>query len=161
MRSHRTAAPLVLLLSTLALALAACTGVPAPDASSPPLAAATTSPPADAGGEMLPDPDAPHACGQVSALEGIRFRSEWEHGQGLIDDAAYASRVAALEDSWTYMVAGLTDISPSIDDAKKAVTEGGVGRDNAEFEFAMEEIARACDEAGSLIGVSALPGQGG
>ncbi|MGW9630538.1 hypothetical protein ACWGST_07515 [Agromyces sp. NPDC055520] len=158
MRSPRTTAPLLLAPLLLALALSACTASPASGiATTPP----TTAPPADAAGDMLPDPDAPHACGQVSALEGIRYRSDWQHDQGLIDDIAYASRVAALEDSWTYMVAGLTDISPSINDAKKAVAEGGISRENDAFQLAVGEIALACDEAGSLVSISALPGQGG
>ncbi|WP_344999536.1 hypothetical protein [Agromyces bauzanensis] len=97
----------------------------------------------------------------MSALEGVRYRSDWEHEQGLIDDVEYASRVAAVEDGWRYMVLGATDVSPAIKDAQRAVSSGGIGYENTEFQRAVGDVGLACDEAGSLIAVSALPGQGG
>jgi len=151
---------LVITLTTLALALAACTTSPAERTPSNEAAPATTAPPAEAA--SLPvDPDDRHVCGQVSALQGILYRSDWEHDQGLIDETEYASRVAAVEDGWKYLAIGGTDIRPAIKDAQRALTAGGVGYDNTEFRGAMEKVARACDAAGSLIAIGALPGQGG
>ncbi|AWB95286.1 hypothetical protein DCE93_06115 [Agromyces badenianii] len=153
-------APLVITLSVLALALSACTSNPGASAPTSKSAPATTQPPADSE-LMLPDADAPHLCGQVSALEGIRYRSDWEHDQGLIDDVEYSSRVAAIEDGWRYMVVGGTDVSPAIKDAQQALASGGIGYENTQFQRAVGDVAGACDEAGSLVSVSALPGQGG
>lgn len=151
---------MVITLSALVFALTACTTSPG---ASPPTgrsAPATTQPPADTG-LMPPDADARHLCGQVSALEGIRYRSDWEHDQALIDDVEYASRVAAIEDGWTYMVIGSTDVSPAIKDAQRALSSGGIGYENAEFQRAVGDVALACDAADSIVSVSALPGQGG
>lgn len=153
-------APLVITLTVLALALTACTASPGASAPTGTSAPETTQPPVDVG--LMPtDADERHLCGQVSALEGIRFRSDWEHGQELIDDVEYASRVVAIEDGWTYMVIGRTDVSPAIKDAQRALTSGGLGYENTEFQRAVGDVALACDAAGSQIAVSALPGQGG
>lgn len=153
-------AALVITLTALVLALTACTANPGANAPTGNSAPETTQPPADAGW-MPPDADERHLCGQVSALEGIRYRSDWEHGQGLIDDVEYASRVAAIEDGWTYMVVEGTDVSPAIKDAQHAISSGGIGYENTEFQRAVGDVALACDAAGSLVSVSALPGQGG
>ncbi|WP_157372708.1 hypothetical protein [Agromyces sp. Root81] len=142
----------------VALAVTACTSNPAASA---PTGDSTPEPTQPAAELMPPDADARHLCGQVSALEGIRFRSDWEHGQGLIDDVEYASRVAAVEDAWTYMVQGQTDVSAAINDAQRALSDGGIGYENTAFQRAVGDVAGACDEAGSLVSVSALPGQGG
>src|SRR5215218_10602973 len=99
MRPSRTTTPLPITLAVLALVLTACTSSPGAGAPTGTSAAETPAPPTD-GALMPPDADARHLCGQVSALEGIRYRSEWEHDQGLIDDVGYASRVAAIEDGW-------------------------------------------------------------
>lgn len=154
-------APLAITLTVLVLALTACTASPGASAPTGKPAPETTRPPADA--EMMPlDADERHLCGQVSALEGIRYRSDWEHNQGLIDDVEYASRAAAIEDGWKYMVIGGTDVSPAINDAQRALgSDGGIGYENTEFQRAVGDVAIACDEAGSLVSVSALPGQGG
>lgn len=152
-------AALVTTLTMLALALTACAA--SPGASAPrDTPAAETTPPAGAE-SMPPDADERHLCGQVSALEGIRYRSDWERDQGLIDDVEYASRVAALEDGWKTMVIGGTEVSPAIKAAQRALSSGGIGYANTEFQRAVGDVAAACDDAGSLISVSALPGQGG
>lgn len=153
-------AALVITLTVLALGLTACTANPGASAPTGKSAPETTRPPADAG-LMPPDADARHLCGQVSALEGIRYRSDWEHDQGLIDDAEYASRAAAIEDGWNYMVIGRTDVSPAIKAAQRALSSGGIGHENTEFQRAVGDVALACDTAGSQMAVSALPGQGG
>lgn len=159
MNHARERAALVTTLSVLVLAVTACTASPA--ATAPTVSDPETTESPVAAEQMPADADERHLCGQVSALEGIRFRSGWEHDQGLIDDVEYASRVAAIEDSWTYMVVGGTDVSPSIKDAQHALSAGGIGYENTEFQRAVGEVALACDEAGSLVSVSALPGQGG
>ncbi|MFF2274106.1 hypothetical protein ACFVTX_17660 [Agromyces sp. NPDC058136] len=159
MRHANERAALAIVLTVLALALTACTASPGASAPGGTQAAETTSP---AGAEsMPPGADDRHLCGQVSALEGIRYRSGWEHDQGLIDDVEYASRVAAIEDGWKTMVVGGTEVSPAIKDAQRALSSGGTGYANTEFQRAVGEVATACDDAGSLISVSALPGQGG
>ena len=160
MRLSRATTPLTITLAVLALALTACTASPGVGAPTAEPAPESTAPSAD-GALMPPDQDARHLCGQVSALEGIRYRSDWEHDQGLIDDVAYASRVAAIEDGWKYMVIGSTDVSPAIRDAQHALSSGGIGYENTEFQRAVGDVAGACDTAGSLVSVSALPGQGG
>lgn len=160
MRLSRATTSLTITQAVLALALTACTAGPGVGAPAAELDPESTAPSAD-GALMPPDHDARHLCGQVSALEGIRFRSDWEHDQGLIDDAAYASRVAALEDGWTDMVIGTTEVSEDIKSAQQALGSGGIGYDNTEFQSAVGEVANACDAAGSLVSVSALPGQGG
>ena len=160
MRPSRTTTPLSITLAVLALVLTACASSPGAGAPTGTPAAETPAPPTD-GALMPPDADAPHLCGQVSTLEGIRYRSDWEHEQGLIDDVGYASRVAAIEDGWKYMVIGRTDVSAAIKDAQRALASGGIGYENTEFQRAVGEVAIACDEAGSLVSVSALPGQGG
>jgi hypothetical protein len=153
-------AALAITLTMLAVALTACTASPGARVPTGKSAPATTQPPADA--ELMPpDADDRHLCGQVSALEGIRYRSDWEHDQGLIDDVEYASRVAAVEDGWKYMVTGGTDVSPAIKVAQRALSSGGLGYENTEFQRAVGDVAIACDEADSLVSVSALPGQGG
>ncbi|GAA1528388.1 hypothetical protein BJ978_001423 [Agromyces terreus] len=151
----------VLVCGTL---LSGCSGWTDADAATPPGAAVDTNAGTQPSGDavpMMPEADEAHLCGQVSALEGIRYRSDWEHAQGLIDNAAYASRVAAVEDGWKYMVLGSTDVSPAIKDAQQAVASGGIGYENTDFQRAVGDVAGACDAAGSLVSVSALPGQGG
>lgn len=148
-------------LTVLALSMTACAASPVNAESSSTSAPETTAaPPADAA-SMPVDPDERHECGQVSALRGIQFRSDWEHGQGLLDDVEYASRVAAIEDGWRYLTVGGTDVTPSIKAAQRALATGGIGYDNVDFQRAMDEVALACDAAGSLISIGALPGQGG
>lgn len=150
---------LAITLLVLVPTLTACAG---PAATEPTGESVTESkqPPTDAA-PMPPDADERHLCGQVSALEGIRYRSDWEHEQGLIDDVAYASRVAAIEDGWKYMVLGRTDVSPAIKEAQRTLSSGGIGYENTDFQRAVSDVGLACDEAGSLIAISALPGQGG
>ncbi|MGI9821952.1 hypothetical protein [Agromyces sp. Marseille-Q5079] len=159
MNPSRITPPIVAMVAALALTLTGCAASPA--ASSPTEAPAVeTTPPADAA--PMFDADAPHLCGQVSALEGIRDRSGWEHEQGLIDDAAYASRVAALEDGWRLMIVSTrVEVSPAIEYAQRAIAEGGLSYENEELAIALGKVAEACNAAGSLITVSALPGQGG
>jgi len=123
--------------------------------------AAPQTTPAVADAELPPEADAANLCGQASALEGIRYRSEWEHGQGAIDDAALASRVAALHDAWTYLVAGDTDVTPAVKYVQRVVAEGGLAASAGEYQTAMSKLAEACDSSGSMIVISALPGQGG
>lgn len=155
-----TTAPLAITLTALVVTVSACTASPGHSTSH-----ATSIPeatPAPAKAALMPaDPDARHECGQVSALRGIQYRSDWEHSEGLIDDDAYASRVAAIEDGWRYLTIGGTDVTPSIKAAQRALTAGGIGYENADFQRAMDEVALACDAAGSLISIGALPGQGG
>jgi hypothetical protein len=154
-------AALVITLTALALALTACTAGPGTSAPTGKSAPETPqAPPSDAA--LMPaEPDERHECGQVSALQGILYRSDWEHDQGLIDDVEYASRVAAVEDGWRYLPIGGTDVTPAIKVAQRALGAGGIGHENTEFQSAMEDVARACDASGSLIAIGALPGQGG
>ncbi|MGX5696838.1 hypothetical protein ACWKWP_11620 [Agromyces soli] len=84
-----------------------------------------------------------------------------KYGQGQIDDAAYQARVDAVIDGLRYLVAGGTSVSDEVKLLASTAEEGGVGYDNVEFQTAMGKMGAACDEAGSLIAVSALPGQGG
>lgn len=161
MRPSPRATPLVITLTTLTLALTACTASPEVS-EAPRTSTSDTTPTPPANAALMPaDPDARHECGQVSALRGIQYRSDWEHSEGLIDDDDYASRVAAIEDGWRYLTIGGTDVTPSIKAAQRALTAGGIGYENADFQRAMDEVALACDAAGSLISIGALPGQGG
>lgn len=152
--ARRTAAPAALLVA-IALSSTACTTSTTPPAAAAPETTPAADPPLSAA------PDAPLLCGQASAFEGIRYRSEWEHGEGLIDDAGYESRVAALHDAWTLLVAGDTDVTPAVKYVQRVVSDGGLDSPAGEFQTAMAELAEACDAAGSTISISALPGQGG
>jgi hypothetical protein len=156
MRPSQTTTALTITL-TLALALTACTAIPAGNAPSNESPAATTTTPADAA-VMLPDPDERHVCGQVSALQGIWYRSDWEHDQNLIDDAAYASRLAAIKDGWRYLPTGGSDITPAIKDAQRTLVDGDIRYENTDFQIPMDAVARACDDVGSLIAIATLPG---
>ncbi|GAA4372162.1 hypothetical protein [Agromyces bauzanensis] len=42
-----------------------------------------------------------------------------------------------------------------------ALVYGDINYENTDFQIAMDELARACDAAGSLFAIGALPGQGG
>ncbi|MFF2372426.1 hypothetical protein [Agromyces sp. NPDC058110] len=157
--------PAVAVIAALAVMLggAGCVAdprtAPPPPASTPPASTPPASTPAAEAFDQM-NPDASHICGQVSALAGIAFRSDWEHEQGLIDDASYAARVVAVEQGWTTLVAGADELRAEVAFAKRAASEGGIS-DNPEFTRASEELAAACTAAGSLIAISALPGQGG
>lgn len=151
-------APLVAATVAL-LALSACSAASDPASTPAANAAAETTPPASEY-EVMIEPDVAHVCGQASALQGILFRSEWEHGQGLIDDAQFAARLDALLDGWTYLPTG-GSLNSEIKAVAKAAEAGGFGYDNLEFQRATEELNLACDAAGSVVAVSALPGQGG
>lgn len=158
-RSRFPFANVVIGLSAVAVALTlgGCSQASgADDARSTETPAASTP----AGDAIMVEPDVPHVCGQVSALGGIVFRSDWEHGQGLIDDTQYAARMAAVVDGWTYLPTG-GSLRAEVMAAAAAAEAGGVGYDNAEFQRAAEKIRIACDEAGSVVAVGALPGQGG
>lgn len=75
----RKAAWLTVVLAALVISLSGCATIPAQSTSSS--ESVPTMPPADAA-TMLPDPDERHVCGQASALQGIWYRSDWEHDQG-------------------------------------------------------------------------------
>ena len=156
MRRPHAIAPLAVALTAVTRVQAACASSPAESAPTNETAPTTPAP----AGPMDMNPDERHECGQVSALQAILYRSQWEHDQGIIDDVAYASRIAAVEDGWTYLAIGGTEVTPSIKAAQRAMG-GGIGPENTEFSRAVEEVARTCDAAGSLIAIGALPGQGG
>lgn len=146
------------MLAALVISLSGCATIPAQSTSSS--ESVPTMPPADAA-TMLPDPDERHVCGQASALQGIWYRSDWEHDQGLIDDTACAAQLAAIEDGWKYLPTGGSDITPAVKDVQRTLVEGDISHENTDFQIAMDNLALACDAVGSLIAIGALPGQGG
>ncbi len=99
-------------------------------------------------------------CGQFSALEGIEFRTRWEHNSGKIDDAAYASRLDALQDAWMYAVFGDSTVTPSLREAQRVAADG-VDPDDPAFLAAKGAVSQACDAAGSIVSMGALPEMGG
>lgn len=99
-------------------------------------------------------------CGQLSALNGILARSHWEHMQGKIDDAQYATRLAAIQDAWVYMVVGDSTVTSSVR-AMSQAAKNGVDSDNTAFMGARADAIQACDAAGSIVAVGALPEMGG
>ena len=99
-------------------------------------------------------------CGQFSALRGIETRSWWQHDNGLIDDAAHDSRLKALRDAWVHTIFGDSSVTPSLREAQRAAADG-VGQDNAAFQRAATAVTLACDAAGSIVAIGALPEMGG
>lgn len=108
----------------------------------------------------VPVGDADWECGHASGLMGIQFRSEWEFANGVIDQAAFDARAAALVDSWTYLPTGQSDVTEAL---RAAIAEAGdgIGPENPDFATATQSVVSACDAAGSITIVSALPGMGG
>ncbi|MGV3732651.1 MAG: hypothetical protein ACO1N6_04520 [Microcella sp.] len=148
------------LMSTLAfstLVIAGC-GAPAPEAA-PTL---TTEAESGAAGPRIeiPEGDANWECGHASALMGIQYRTEWELANGAIDQAAFDARVASLIDSWTYLPTGQSPVTDALRTAKAAAA-AGIGPENPEFAAATQGLVTACDHAGSITIVSALPEMGG
>ncbi|MFG6445849.1 hypothetical protein ACFXQA_11330 [Microbacterium sp. P07] len=109
---------------------------------------------------MMRSPDVGFECGGISALNGIAFRSQWEYENGVIDAAAFESRQAALADAWNYMLVGQTQVAPAIREAQQAVRDAA-SLSTPEAQAAIGALTAACDEAGSLVGVGALPEMGG
>ncbi len=99
-------------------------------------------------------------CGQLSALNGILTRSQWEHTHNQIDDAQYATRLASIQDAWVYVVVGDSTVTSSIRALSQAA-KNGVGSDNTAFTSATDDAIQACDAAGSIVAVGALPQMGG
>ncbi|MBA4247447.1 MAG: hypothetical protein C0444_04020 [Microbacterium sp.] len=108
----------------------------------------------------VPSSDANWECGHVSALLGIQTRSEWELENGVIDQATFDARAAGLVDAWTQLPQGQSDVSPALREASAAAPDG-IGRDNVAFARAIDMLGSACDAAGSVVIVGALPEMGG
>ncbi len=108
----------------------------------------------------IPVGDANWECGHASALMGIQYRTEWELANGAIDQAAFDARVASLIDSWTYLPTGQSPVTDALRTAKAAAA-AGIGPENTEFAAATQGLVTACDQAGSITIVSALPEMGG
>lgn len=127
----------------------------------------TPSPAADSAEPMPTEPlmmpvdgDPQWECGQASALLGIASRTEWELESGAIDREAFDGRMAALVDAWQYAPVGTSAVTDALRAAASAAVDG-VGRENAAFQTASYELTTACNDAGSVIITSALPGMGG
>lgn len=129
--------------STSAPAAEPTSSVAAPDAATEPLTS-------------VPAGDADWECGHASALMGIQFRTEWELANGVIDQAAFDARAAALVDSWTYLPTGQSDVTAALR-AAMAEAAQGIGPENPDFSVATQQLVSACDAAGSITIVSALP----
>lgn len=139
------------------LVLAGC-AAPEPEA---PVAAIPEAEPSAADPRMeIPAGDANWECGHASALMGIQYRTEWELANGVIDQVAFDARVAALIDSWRYLPTGQSAVTDALRTAK-AEAAAGIGPENPEFASASLAIVSACDQAGSITVVSALPEMGG
>lgn len=108
----------------------------------------------------VPSGDANWECGHVSALLGIQFRSEWELDNGVIDQAVFDARAAGLVDAWTQLPQGQSDVSPALQEASVAASDG-IGRDNTAFARAIDMLGSTCDGAGSVVIIGALPEMGG
>ncbi|QEO14483.1 hypothetical protein FLP10_08675 [Agromyces intestinalis] len=151
--------PVLAVAVAATLLLSGCVTVSTEGATATSVPTATPSP-------SVPDdmtmrvPPADWECGQLSALSGILYRSAWEHTEGLIDDAEYASRVAAVQDAWAYMPLGKSGVTPALREVQQAAPDG-LTYDNVEYARAIDAANAACDAAGSIVGIGALPGQGG
>lgn len=144
-------------IPTLLVALAGCSA-PEPE----PTATASREPESSATAPLMdvPSGDANWECGHVSALLGIQFRSEWELENGVIDQAVFDARAAGLVDAWTQLPQGQSDVSPALQEASVAASDG-IGRDNTAFARATDMVGSTCDAAGSVVIIGALPEMGG
>lgn len=144
-------------LAVVALVLTGC-AAPEPETSAAPAPEGESSAP---GPRMeIPPGDANWECGHASALMGIQYRTEWELANGVIDQVAFDARAAALIDSWTYLPTGQSAVTDALRSAKTAAA-AGIGPENPEFLAATQALVSACDQAGSITIVSALPEMGG
>lgn len=107
----------------------------------------------------VPTGSADWECGAASALIGIQFRTDWEAANGVIDANALAARSAALQDAWALAPFGNSDVT----DALRTVIDLAetAGLDSEDFRSATQQLVNACDAAGSIVVLSALPGMGG
>ncbi|WAB81274.1 hypothetical protein OVN18_12150 [Microcella daejeonensis] len=145
------------------LLLAACAAPAAVNDDAGPAAVAATPTPTPTRTESLMMPvegDPQWECGQASALLGIAFRTEWELQSGAIDQAAFDTRMAALVDAWRYAPVGTSAVTDALRATARAAVDG-VGREDEAFQIAAYELTTACNDAGSVIISSALPGMGG
>ncbi len=108
----------------------------------------------------VPQDDADWECGYASSLLGIQFRSEWEVANGVIDAGEFDARVASIVDARTYAPTGQSDVTAALRDVISA-SAAGVGDENPDFGAATENLTAACEAAGSVIIVGALPEMGG
>lgn len=99
-------------------------------------------------------------CGQLDALDGILFRTEWLYDHGKITDAAYQARLSAVQEGWAYMLLDETPVSSSIEAVQKAAEKGVSAKDKA-YQDAFLAASDTCTNAGALVGTMALPEMGG
>lgn len=150
----------IVILPALLIATFVITGCSAPE-SEPGSAPTGDVGSSDTGSLMqVPAGDVNWECGHASALMGIQFRSEWELANGVIDQAAFDTRSAALVDSWTYLPTGQSDVTAALRASIDAAADG-IGPENPDFLVATQDLVAACDAAGSVTIVGALPEMGG
>jgi hypothetical protein len=121
---------------------------------SPPTGPAT--PPAPDG----PDPVLAWECGQISALSGIAIRTNFEYQSGMIDEVAYVSRLAALQDGWVYLPTYNTAVTPFIVEIQRQAAADPTAA-NQGYIDAVNAATQACESAGSLAVITPLPEMGG
>ena len=154
---HARAIPSIVAVAATALLLVACTSPVAE-----PAAISTAEPTTEQTEPLMsiPPGDAHWECGHASALMGIQFRSEWEFDNDVIDQAAFDARMDSLVDSWSYLPTGQSEVTVALRTAIEAA-DAGVSAENAEFTTATQNLVSACDAAGSITILGALPGMGG
>lgn len=138
----------------LSVALAGCS-------SGEPEAAPTPSPVVEEREPLtgVPTGSADWECGAASALLGIQFRTDWESANGVIDGSALTARSAALQDAWALAPIGDSEVTEVMRTVVDVATTTGV--DSDAFRTATQQLVSACDAAGSIVVLSALPGMGG